>query len=97
MYRNKHLNWPLERSEFHSLEMKLSEAQITILKLETQLKQALSTSTPAKTPSLKLDIETQTDTIHGVEIGSQTEPSTVRNKESSKISISLSSAPKAYA
>ena len=77
--------------------MKLSEAQITILKLETQLKQALSTSTPAKTPSLKLDIETQTDTIHGVEIGSQTEPSTVRNKESSKISISLSSAPKAYA
>ena len=80
--------------------MKLSEAQIKIVKLETQLEtrsnQALSMSTPAKMPPLKLDIETQTDIIHGVEIGSQTELPTVRNKESSKIS-SLSAAPKAYA
>ena len=69
--------------------------------METQLErrsnQASSISTPEQTSPLKLDIETQTDTSHGVEIGSQTEPPTVRNKESSKVSISLSVAPKVYA
>jgi len=42
------------RSEFHSLEIKLSEANIKIVKLETQLesKQALSISTPEQTSQL---------------------------------------------
>ena len=76
--------------------MKFSEAQIKIVKLETQLETRLnqaSISTPEQASTLKIDIQTQTDTIHGVEIGSQTEPPTVRNKKSSKVSISLSAAP----
>ena len=65
--------------------------------LETRSNQASSISTPEQTSPLKLDIETQTDTIHGVEIGSQTEPPSVRNKGSSKVSITLSAAPKTNA
>ena len=63
--------------------------------LETRSNQALSISTPEQASPLKLDIETQTDTIHGVEIGSQTELPTVRNKKSSKVIITLTAAPKA--
>ena len=73
----------------------MSEAQIKIVKLETQLesKQALSTSTTEQTTPLKRNIETQTENIPGVDIHSQTEPLKLTNKESSLISDSLSTAP----
>ena len=78
--------------------MKLSEAQIKIVKLETQLALTKTPSilTRPETPSLllpgkmeKRNVKTQTETAHGVDISSQTESKVFKNKVGSSISDSL--------
>ena len=79
--------------------MKLSEAQIKIVKLETQLaltKTPSILSRPETPPPLllpgkmeKRNVETQTETAHRVDISSQTESKVFKNKVGSSISDSL--------
>ena len=72
--------------------MKLSEAQIKIVKLETELELKQTSSTSASvTPSRldvtgetnkKRDVETQTDTVHRQDTPSQTDSKAFKNKAS---------------
>ena len=72
--------------------MKLSEAQIKIVKLETELElKQTSSSSASVTPSRldvtgeankKRDMETQTDTVHRQDISCQTQSNNLKNKAS---------------